>query len=185
MSAAYGLYVHASVRWFCYDSLQILIQGSFLQGWREGNCEKAQKICLCRWFILYLYWTLAELKQSLTTVLYSQWDQLAQFAMPLHLDVRILLDSGKARGQDLWQYQWNEKNLPISSHRTTDHDCLSLTSTVAEQAVSKMYSRKSLSSNSFNDWPVLPVQRRKVAEGNSWPPLAATDFEIKWITVQI
>lgn len=33
---------------------------------------------------------LTELKQSFTTVLYSQWDQLAQFAMPLHLDTRFL-----------------------------------------------------------------------------------------------
>lgn len=65
---------------------------------------------------------LAELKQSLTTVLYSQWDQLAQSALPLHLDRRFLFDSGKTKGQDLWQYHQNEKTIPIASHWTTDYN---------------------------------------------------------------
>lgn len=95
---------------------------------------------------------LAELKRSLTTVLYSQWDQLAQPALPLHLDMRFLFDSGKTKGQDLWQYHQNEKNY--SHSLSLDHrlQWLSLTSTTARQTGRKVNCRKSLSSNSFNHW---------------------------------
>lgn len=57
---------------------------------------------------------LAELKQILAMVLYSQWDKLAQFAMPLHLDMRVLFDRAKTKGQDLWQYHQNEKSYSHS-----------------------------------------------------------------------
>lgn len=44
---------------------------------------------------------LAELNQILAMILYTQQDKLAQFAVPLHLDMRVLFDSAKTKGQDL------------------------------------------------------------------------------------
>lgn len=112
-------------------------------------------------------------------LLYGQWDQLAQFAMPLHFDMRFLVETGETKGHYLWLYQQNEKTL--THILLLDHVCLWLNITMAEQRASKVTARKCLSSNGL----VLPAQEGELLEGNSWPEIATVHFEMKLITVQI
>lgn len=45
--------------------------------------------------------------------------------------------------------------------------------------MSKVNSRKSSSSSSFNYILVLPVLGKKMVEENNWPVIAATGFDLK------
>lgn len=60
-----------------------------------------------------------------------------------------------------------------------------ITCTTAEQIVSKVNNRKSLSSSNFNHILVLPGLGRKMVEENNWPATAATGFDLNLIAVQL
>lgn len=100
VSATHGAEVHTLVRWLLCDSFantaQRIFFFFFLVLLNRGKLwEGTENLSDLPWIFTA---RLAELKQILATLLYGQWDKLAQFSVPLHLDMRVLFDSAKTKG---------------------------------------------------------------------------------------